>query len=128
MREGGDVTIMATGLMVSEALAAADMLEKEGIKASVMNVHTIKPLDEEAITKAARETGAVVSAEEHTVLGGLGSAIAESLVESYPVPMIKVGIKDSFCEAGSPKELLAKYGLTASDIAVAAKNVVARKE
>ncbi len=128
LREGGDVTIIATGLMVSEALVAADKLENEGIEAGVINIHTIKPLDEIAIIKAAQNSGAVVTAEEHTVLGGLGSAVAEVLVESYPVPMMKVGIKDSFCETGSPKELLNKYGLTASHIESASKKVVSRKK
>ncbi len=127
LRDGGDVAIMATGLMVSEALTAANSLAKEGINANVIDVHTIKPLDERAITKAARETGAVVTAEEHTILGGLGSAVAEILVENYPVPTVKVGIKDSFCESGSPDELLVKYGLTAADIASAVKTVLRKK-
>ena len=128
LRDGGDLAIMATGFMVSEALTAANRLAKEGIDAGVIDVHTIKPLDERAITKTAKETGAVVTAEEHSVIGGLGSAIAEVLVESAPVPMVKVGVKDSFCESGSPEELLVKYGLTASDIISAAKKVVARKK
>jgi transketolase len=128
LKDGGDVAIMATGLMVSKALTAADMLVKDGIKASVINVHTIKPLDERGITQAAKESGAVVTAEEHTILGGLGSAIAEVLLETYPVPMIKVGINDSFCESGSPEKLLVKYGLTVSNIVSATKKVVKRKK
>lgn len=128
LTEGQDLAIMATGWMVSEALKASKSLAREGIDAGVIDVHTIKPLDERAITKTAKETGAVVTAEEHSVIGGLGSAIAEVLVESAPVPMVKVGVKDSFCESGPPEKLLAKYGLTASDIVSAAKKVVARKK
>lgn len=127
LTEGDDVTIVATGLMVSEALSAANELAEEEIDARVIDIHTIKPLDREAIVEAAKETGAMVTAEEHNILGGLGGAVAEVLVENAPVPMIRVGIKDAFGESGPAGELLAKYGLTASDIVTAAKKVVARK-
>jgi transketolase len=127
LREGRDVTIVATGLMVPEALAAASDLAREGIDAGVINIHTIKPLDEEAILVAARETGAIVTAEEHNVLGGLGGAVAEVLVENYPVPMARVGIMDTFGESGPWKELFAKYGLTSSEMVKRAKEVVKRR-
>lgn len=127
LKEGEDVTIIATGLMVSEALSAANELAGEGIDARVIDIHTIKPIDETLIVKAAKETGAVVTAEEHNILGGLGGAVAEVLVENAPVSMMRVGIKDAFGESGPAKELLARYGLTASDIVKAARKVVARK-
>ena len=127
MRPGRDVTIVATGIMVAAALEAAAALEREGLDARVLNVHTIKPLDVAAIVAAARETGAVVTAEEHSVIGGLGSAVAEVLVEHYPVPVQRVGLADVFGESGRPDELLAKYGLTSADIAGAARAVVRRK-
>jgi len=127
LNEGKDVTIIATGMMVSEALTAATSLAKEGIGASVMNIHTIKPLDEFAIVKTAKETGAVVTAEEHNILGGLGGAVAEVLVENVQVPMIRVGIRDAFGESGTTSELLMKYGLTASDIIAASKRVLKMK-
>ncbi len=127
LKEGKDVTIVATGLMVAEALVAASNLAKEGIDAGVINVHTIKPLDQEAILRAARESGAIVTAEEHNILGGLGGAVAEVLVENTPVPMARVGIRDSFCESGSWKELFAKYGLTSSDIVKKVKEVMKRR-
>lgn len=127
LRDGGDVAIMAMGPMVSEALDAAEELDKEGVDAMVIDLHTVKPLDEKTVTRAARETGAVVTAEDHSVLGGLGSAVAELLVERVPVPMVKVGVMDFFCESGEPEDLLRKYGLNASNIAAAAKKVMARK-
>jgi len=127
LKEGKDATIVATGLMVAEALVAASNLAKEGIDAGVINVHTIKPLDQEAILRAARESGAIVTAEEHNILGGLGGAVAEVLVENTPVPMARVGIRDSFCESGSWKELFAKYGLTSSDIVKKVKEVMKRR-
>lgn len=127
MREGKDVTIMATGLMASESLKAADILSKDGIEAKVINIHTIKPIDEEAIIKAARETSAVVTAEEHQINGGLGSAIAEVLSRNYPVPIEMVAVKDSFGESGDPEGLLRKYHLKDTDIIEAAKRVVMRK-
>jgi len=127
MREGRDVTIIAAGVMVSHALDAAEMLKKDGIDARVINMHTIKPLDKEIIMKAAHETGAIVTAEEHTVIGGLGGAVAEVLVENHAVPMARVGIKDMFAESGKPQELLEKYGLTAEDIVKAVNDVLKRK-
>jgi len=102
-------------------------LAKEGIDAGVINVHTIKPLDQEAILAAAKESGAIVTAEEHTIFGGLGGAVAEVLVENYPVPMARVGLRDTFGESGPWKELFAKYGLTSSDIVKKAKEVMKRR-
>lgn len=125
--DGKDVTIFATGVMVDEALKAAKILEAEGISAHVVNVHTIKPLDVEGVVKAAKKTGAVVTAEEHSIIGGLGSAIAEALGENAPLPMQRVGIKDTFGESGEPDELMAKYGIVAEDVAKAARAVVKRK-
>lgn len=127
LREGKDATIIATGIMVSTALEAADLLAGEGIEAGVLDVHTIKPLDVEAVVKAARETGALVTAEEHSVIGGLGGAVAETLAENHPVPLKRVGMPDKFGESGSPAELLEKYGFTPKALAAAVKEVVARK-
>lgn len=121
LREGNDLSIIATGLMVEVALEAANILAEEGIKARVINIHTLKPIDKELITKAARETGVIVTAEEHSVIGGLGSAVSEVVTENAPVPVLKVGVKDTFGESGKPAELLKKYGLTAEDIVKAAK-------
>ncbi|MFH1347279.1 MAG: transketolase family protein [Candidatus Margulisiibacteriota bacterium] len=128
MRKGKDATIFACGLMVSKALEAAEELGKKGIDCRVVNLHTIKPIDKHLIIKCAEETGAVVTAEEHSILGGLGGAVAEVLVENACVPMARVGIKDMFGESGKPDELLVKYGLTPHDIAAAAKNVIKRKK
>jgi transketolase len=125
--QGNDVTIIATGIMVGMAVEAAQKLQNEGTKARVLNVHTIKPIDREAIVLAAQETGAIVTAEEHNIIGGLGSAVAEVLVETRPVPMIRVGVRDTFGESGTPDALLEKYGLTAKDIEAAVKSVIARK-
>jgi len=127
LRGGEDATIIATGIMVAGALSAADILAREGIDARVINVHTIKPIDEEVIVKAAKETGAIVTAEEHSVLGGLGGAVAEILGEHIPVPMLRIGIKDEFGESGTARELLEKYGLTSRNIAKVTQNVVQRK-
>lgn len=123
LREGKDVTIIATGIMVAEALAAAETLAADGIDARVIDMHTIKPLDEAAIVKAAKETGAIVTAEEHSVLGGLGGAVAEVVVKNCPVRMEMVGQKDTFGESGKPADLLKKYGMTANDIVEAVKRV-----
>jgi transketolase len=128
MRPGNDASVIACGIMVAEALKAAEELEKEGLSVRVINMSTIKPLDREAVTIAARETGAIVTAEEHTVLGGLGSAVAETLVETVPVPMERVGIKDVFGESGKPQELLEKYGLTAKNIKDAVYKAIGRKK
>lgn len=127
LRKGNDVTIMACGIMTAEALKAAEELAKEGISARVLNVSSIKPLDTAAITAAAKETGAIVTAEEHSIIGGLGSAVAEALVENTPVPMVRVGVQDTFGESGKPQELLEKYGLTARNIKEAVHKVMTRK-
>ena len=124
MKQGKDVTIIACGIMVSKALEAAELLEKDKISVRVINMHTIKPIDKDAIIKAAKETKAIITAEEHQVIGGLGSAVAEVVVQNHPVPMEFVGIKDSFGESGSGDELLEKYGLTSKDIVKAVKNLV----
>lgn len=116
LREGKDITIIATGIMVSEAMMAAEELAVEGIDARVIDMHTIKPLDEEIIIKASRETGKIVTAEEHSVIGGLGSAVSECVSQNAPCRVYMVGQKDTFGESGKPDELKAKYGMTASDI------------
>jgi transketolase len=121
LRNGKDATIIATGLMVDAALEAYNTLSEEGIKVKVINIHTIKPIDTEAIVKAARETGVVITAEEHSTIGGLGSAVCETLSENQPTPVIRVGIKDTFGESGKPADLLKAYGLTADDIVKAVK-------
>jgi len=121
LRKGTDVTIAACGVMVAEALAAADMLAAEGVSAEVIDVATIKPLDVETLVASARKTGHVVTAEEHSIIGGLGSAVAEALGESCPVPLKRVGVNDVFGTSGDPDELMAYFGLTASDIAAAGK-------
>ena len=121
LREGKDATIVATGIMVEAALDAYNILAEEGIKVKVVNVHTIKPFDSEAIVKAAKETGVIITAEEHSVIGGLGSAVCEAVCENSPVPVVRVGIKDTFGESGKPAELLKAYGLTAEDIVKAVK-------
>ncbi|MCI5882721.1 MAG: transketolase family protein [Clostridiales bacterium] len=116
LREGKDVTIIATGLPVSECLAAADKLAADGIDAKVINIHTIKPLDEELVVKAAQETGKVVTVEEHSVIGGLGSAVCDVLSEKCPTKVMKIGINDTFGESGPAVELVKKYGLDADSI------------
>lgn len=121
LRDGGDVTIFATGIMVAKALAAATELAAAGISARVVNIHTIKPLDKELVIASARKTGKVITAEEHSVIGGLGSAVAEVLARSCPTKQAFVGIQDTFGESGSPEDLLEKYGLTAKAIVKAAK-------
>ena len=128
LRAGKDISIFACGQMVSEALAASDILSKEGISASVINMHTPKPIDKEAIIKAAKETGAIVTCEEHTVMGGLGSAIAEVVVENCPVPLKMVGVRDRFGVSGEPDELFKYFGLTSADIVRAAKEALAMKK
>jgi transketolase len=128
LAEGKDLTIISCGIMVSQALEAKDVLKSEGISARVINMHTLKPLDKELIVAAARETGAIVTAEEHTVIGGLGSAVAEVLVENSPTPMLRVGSRDMFAESGKPKELLEKYGMTTQEILKAARAVLSKKK
>ena len=128
MREGTDVTIIATGLEVNEAMIAADTLAAEGISVHVVNMATIKPIDKELILACAAETGAIVTAEEHNIIGGLGSAVAEVLVESgKPVPMLRVGVEDTFGRSGPALELLDLYGLTAPHIVEKVKAVLALK-
>lgn len=127
LKQGTDVAIIAVGLMVAEAVKAADMLAKEGISARLLDMHTIKPLDGEAVIKAARETGAIVTVEEHSVLGGLGGAVSEVVAENIPVPVERVGVRDRFGRSGDAVELLKKYHLTAPDICAAAKKAIARK-
>lgn len=125
--DGKDVTIIATGLMVGEALAAKDTLANEGISARVINMHTIKPLDKEIVAAAARETGAIVTAEEHNIIGGLGSAVAEAVCEVCPVPVMRVGVEDKFGASGPAVEMLKIYGLTADHIVEKAKEAVKAK-
>jgi len=127
LREGKDVGILACGIMVQESLEAATMLAEMGIEAAVLDVHTIKPLDREAILEVARRTGCLVTAEEHTVLGGLGGAVSELITSECPVPVVKVGIRDEFGQSGSPRELLEAYGLTAAEIARAAQISMSKK-
>ncbi len=116
LKDGKDVTIVATGLMVNEARIAADTLEKEGVSARVINIHTIKPLDKDIICKAAEETGVIVTAEEHSVIGGLGSAVADAVTECCPVPVVKVGVNDVFGHSGPAVDLLKEFGLSAENI------------
>lgn len=127
LREGTDVTLVACGVMVGKALEAADQLAAQGISAAVIDMSTIKPIDRDLITRYARQTGCLVTAEEHNVYGGLGSAVAEVLVEECPVPMERVGVEDRFGESGKGDELLEAYGLTADHIAQAAGRVIKRK-
>lgn len=127
LRDGSDVTLVATGIMVSKAVEAAEALATEGVNAAVVNISTIKPLDDALLITMAQKTGAVVTCEEHNIYGGLGSAVAEVLVENYPVPMARVGVEDSFGESGLPDQLLEKYGLTVENIVKKAKAVIARK-
>ena len=127
LREGSDVTIIATGLMVNEALIAYDILKEEGISARIINMATIKPLDTEIVLKAAKETGAIVTAEEHSVIGGLGSAVAEYLSENCPTPVVKLGVYDKFGQSGPANELLDLYGLRGKDIAEKAKKAISLK-
>lgn len=128
LREGNDVTVIATGLMVSEALEAYELLKKDGINARIINMHTIKPLDNEAVIRAAKETGAIVTAEEHSVIGGLGGAVSELLCEEYPVPVVKLGVYDTFGHSGPASKLLDEFGLRAVNIAEKAKKAVAMKK
>lgn len=120
---GEDVTIIATGIMVQKALDAREELLKEGISARVINISTIKPIDNDIILKAAKETKGIVTVEEHNIIGGLGSAVAEVLVENYPVPLLRVGVKDSFGQSGTGDDLLKKYGLTVENIIEKVKNI-----
>ncbi|AET70865.1 transketolase, alpha subunit [Desulfosporosinus orientis DSM 765] len=127
LKEGTDAAIMANGVMVSLALEAAADLAEQGISVSVVNVASVKPLDEETIVQVAQKSKAVVTAEEHNIIGGLGSAVAELLAEKQPTPMVRVGIKDTFGESGKPAELLEKYGLTKESIIKAVQEVISKK-
>lgn len=127
LREGTDVTLIATGLMVQQSLKAADLLAAEGISARVIDMHTIKPIDVDAIVKASRETGAIVTAEEHNIIGGLGGAVAEVLTENAPCIQKRIGIKDIFGQSGKPNELIALYHLMPEDIVKAAKEAIAAR-
>ena len=124
LKKGNDITIIATGLMVQEALKAAKKLSEEGVDARVINIHTIKPIDAEIIIKAAMETKKIVTAEEHSIIGGLGSAVLEVLAETYPVKVKRVGVMDTFGESGKPKDLLEKYKLTSEHIVNACKELL----
>ena len=128
LKEGNDVTIVATGLMVNEALQAHDILKAEGINAKVINIATIKPIDKDIILNAAKETGAIVTAEEHSVIGGLGSAVSEVLSEEYPVPVLKLGVNDTFGHSGPAVKLLDEFGLRAVNIAEKAKKAISLKK
>ena len=125
--DGKDVTIIATGIMVDMAVKAAEALKAEGISARVINIHTIKPIDREIIVKAAKKTGAIVTAEEHNVIGGLGSAVAEVVCEEHPVPVVRVGVEDQFGRSGKVPALLELYGLTPENIAAKAKKAIGLK-
>ncbi|MBQ8248465.1 MAG: transketolase family protein [Clostridia bacterium] len=127
MADGSDVTLVATGLMVEQALAARELLAADGIKARVINIHTIKPLDADLILKAAADTGAIVTAEEHNIIGGLGSAVCECVAGAKPVPVLRVGVEDQFGRSGKVPPLLEMYGLTAANIAAKAKEAIKLK-
>jgi transketolase len=128
VRDGGDITVIACGIMVPEAVEASDRLKKERISCRVIDMFTLKPIDKDAIVKAAKETGAIVTAEEHNIYGGLGSAVAEVLAENSPTLMRRIGVKDTFGESGEHEELLAKYGLTANDIVRTVQELVKVKK
>ena len=125
--DGKDVTIIACGILVFQVLLTAKELEEEGVEATVINCHTIKPLDGKTIKNAAKKTGAVVTVEEHQITGGLGGAVSEYLSENYPVPIKRVGVQDTFGESGTPDELLEKFGLTYIDIVESVKNILRLK-
>jgi transketolase len=125
--EGRDAAIIAAGLMVAEAIKARDLLKAEGIDAGVINMSTIKPIDAEAVITAAKKCGAIVTAEEHSIIGGLGGAVAEVLAESAPTPMVRVGIRDAFGTSGDHEGLLRHYGVSAEHIAAAVKEVIKKK-
>ena len=124
LREGNDVAIIATGMMVQKAIEASDKLKEEGINARVINISTIKPIDKELVLKAARETKGIVTAEEHSIIGGLGAAVSQVVTSNYPTIVKTIGIKDTFGESGTPDELMKKYGLTSEEIIKAVKEIV----
>lgn len=127
LADGGDVTIVATGITVSMALEARELLAAEGIHARVINIHTVKPIDRDILAKAAKETGAIVTAEEHSIIGGLGSAVAETVAELCPVPVLRVGMNDTYGHSGTVPALLEKYGITPAHIAEQARKALALK-
>jgi len=127
LKEGSDVTIIATGLMVNEAIEAAKVLEAEGVSVELINMHTIKPLDKEAVIKAAKKTGCIVTAEEHNVIGGLGDAVCDAVCEEYPVPVVKLCVEDTFGKSGPAVELLHIFGLDAENIVKKAKIAISKK-
>ncbi|SKC83415.1 transketolase family protein [Maledivibacter halophilus] len=124
IKEGSDITIIGTGLLVSKCIDAADLLEKQGIKARVINISTIKPIDKDLIAKAAKETKGIITVEEHSVIGGLGSAVCDAVSSTYPTKVLKIGINDEFGESGKPEELLKKYGLTVENIIEKVKELI----
>ncbi|MCQ2440446.1 MAG: transketolase family protein [Clostridia bacterium] len=128
LRDGNDVTVIATGLMVNEALQAYDILKEQGINARIINMATIKPIDKDIILEAAKQTGAIVTAEEHSVIGGLGSAVSEVICENYPVPVVKLGVYDVFGHSGPAVKLLDEFGLRAVNIVEKAKQAIALKK
>ena len=128
LADGTDVTIVATGLMVSLALEARELLAAEGISARVVNIHTIKPIDRDIIAKAVADTGAIVTAEEHNIIGGLGAAVAEVVCDTAPAPVVRVGMNDTFAHSGDVPTLLEQYGLTPANIAANAKKAIALKK
>jgi transketolase len=127
LRPGNDVTLICCGVMVSRTLAAADKLADDGLDARVLEMHTIKPLDVEAVVQAAQETGALVTVEEHSIIGGLGGAVAEAVTDGHPVPLKRVGIDDRFAETGPYDAILDRYGMSIDDITSAAEQAVAAK-
>ena len=127
LKDGRDVTVFATGIMVNEALKASEILQKEGISSRIVNIFTLKPIDREAVARCAKETGAVVTAENHSIINGLGSAVAEVLCETRPVPLERIGVKDLFGEVGPQDYLMKRFEMTAEDICSAVRKVIARK-
>ena len=127
LRKGKDITIVSTGMMTPEALVAANILENEGISVRLIHLHTIKPIDKEILIKAAKETNCIITAENHSIIGGLGGAVAEVLSENCPTLMKRIGINDTFGESGSLKDLFFKYGLTSENIVKEAKNLIEKK-
>ncbi len=128
LKEGTDVTIIATGLMVNEAIEAAKVLEEEGISVELINMHTIKPLDKAAVVAAAKKTGCIVTAEEHNIIGGLGDAVCDAVCDVYPVPVVKVGVEDTFGKSGPAVDLLHIFGLDAKNIVEKAKTAISKKK
>lgn len=126
LKDGSDITIIATGLLVNEAIEAEKVLSEAGISARIINIHTIKPIDREIIIKAAKETGRIVTCEEHSVIGGLGSAVADVVTEEFPVPVHKIGVNDEFGKSGPAKDLLKEFGLSAENIVATVKRILGK--